>query len=81
MLKKKKILVILGGISKERAISIDTGLSCIKALKKLGVSRESIRRKKKIIELRRREHQVLHANSQVIERKWVSLLSSNARTF
>ena len=31
----KKILVILGGISKERAISIDTGLSCIKALKKL----------------------------------------------
>lgn len=51
------------------------------ALKKLGVSRESIRRKKKIIELRRREHQVLHANSQVIERKWVSLLSSNARTF
>ena len=35
MNKKKKILVILGGISKERAISIDTGLSCIKALKKL----------------------------------------------
>ena len=35
MSKKKKILVILGGISKERAISIDTGLSCIKALKKL----------------------------------------------
>ena len=35
MSKKKKILVILGGISKERAISIDTGISCIKALKKL----------------------------------------------
>ena len=35
MYKKKKILVILGGTSKERAISIDTGLSCIKALKKL----------------------------------------------
>ncbi len=33
---KKKILVILGGTSKERDVSLDTGKSCIKALKKLG---------------------------------------------
>ena len=35
MKKKKKILVILGGHSKERDISLKTGLSCINALKKL----------------------------------------------
>ena len=32
---QKKILVVLGGVSKERDISLDTGRSCIKALKKL----------------------------------------------
>ena len=35
MSKKKRILVVLGGVSKEREISLETGLSCIKALKKL----------------------------------------------
>ena len=35
MKKKKKILVVLGGHSKERDISLKTGLSCINALKKL----------------------------------------------
>ena len=35
MKKKKNILVIFGGASKEREISIETGISCIKALKKL----------------------------------------------
>jgi len=35
-LSKKRILVILGGASKEREVSLDTGLSCIKALKKSG---------------------------------------------
>ncbi len=33
---KKKILVVLGGNSREREVSLDTGKSCIKALKKLG---------------------------------------------
>ena len=33
---KKKILVILGGNSKERKVSVDSGKSCISALKKLG---------------------------------------------
>ena len=35
MPKRKRILVILGGLSKERKISLETGMSCIKALKKL----------------------------------------------
>tara|TARA_B100000287_G_scaffold432522_1_gene492052 strand:+ start:1948 stop:2877 length:930 start_codon:yes stop_codon:yes gene_type:complete len=35
-LSKKKILVVLGGNSREREVSLDTGKSCIKALKKLG---------------------------------------------
>ena len=35
-MSKKRILVILGGASKEREVSLDTGLSCIKALKKAG---------------------------------------------
>ena len=35
-MSKKKILVVLGGNSREREVSLDTGKSCIKALKKLG---------------------------------------------
>ena len=33
---KKKILVILGGTSKERKVSLDSGKACIKAIKNLG---------------------------------------------
>ena len=33
---KKKILVILGGNSKERKVSLDSGNSCIRALNKMG---------------------------------------------
>ena len=33
---KKKILVVLGGTSRERVVSLDSGKSCIKALKKAG---------------------------------------------
>ena len=33
---KKKILVVLGGLSKEREVSLASGKACIKALKKLG---------------------------------------------
>ena len=32
---KKKILVVLGGISKEREISLKSGKACIKAIKSL----------------------------------------------
>ncbi len=35
-MKNKKVLVILGGTSGERKVSLDTGKACIKALKKKG---------------------------------------------
>ena len=34
--RKKKILVVLGGTSREREVSLDSGRSCILALKKIG---------------------------------------------
>ena len=33
-MKNKKILVVLGGTSKEREVSLDSGRACVKALKK-----------------------------------------------
>ena len=33
---KKKVLVVLGGNSRERQVSLDSGRACIKALKKIG---------------------------------------------
>ena len=36
MSRKKRILVVLGGTSKEREVSLETGKACIKALKKAG---------------------------------------------
>ena len=35
-MKNKKVLVVLGGTSGERAVSLDSGRACIKALKKKG---------------------------------------------
>jgi|TARA_B110000211_G_scaffold215703_1_gene258141 D-alanine-D-alanine ligase len=35
-MKNKRILVVLGGTSNERAVSLDSGKACIKALKKKG---------------------------------------------
>ena len=34
--KFKNVLVVLGGTSGERAVSLDSGKACIKALKKKG---------------------------------------------
>ena len=44
---KKKILVVLGGNSKEREISIKTGKACISAIKRLGYKVEKFDPKKK----------------------------------
>ncbi len=44
---KKKILVVLGGNSREREISIKTGKACIVAIKKLGYKTEIFDPKKK----------------------------------
>ena len=35
-MKNKRVLVVLGGTSGERAVSLDSGHACIKALKKKG---------------------------------------------
>jgi len=35
-MKNKKVLVVLGGTSEERAVSLDSGRACVKALKKKG---------------------------------------------
>ena len=35
--KFKNILVVLGGTSGERAVSLESGKACIKALKKLSI--------------------------------------------
>ena len=35
-MKNKKVLVVLGGTSGERKVSLDSGRACIKALKKIG---------------------------------------------
>ena len=35
-MKKKKILVILGGDSRERKVSLETGKACYKAIKRMG---------------------------------------------
>ena len=35
-MKKKNILVVLGGTSKERKVSLDSGRACIKSIKRLG---------------------------------------------
>ncbi len=44
---KKKILVVLGGNSREREISLKTGKACIAAIKKLGYKVETFDPKKK----------------------------------
>ncbi len=52
MNKKKKlqnVLVVLGGASGERAVSLDSGKACIKALKKKGYKVTTFDPKKKKI--------------------------------
>ena len=44
MKKTKKILVVLGGTSKERKVSLESGKACIKAIKSLGYRVESFDR-------------------------------------
>ena len=46
-MKNKKVLVILGGNSEERKVSLDSGRACIKALKKIGYKTTSFDPKQK----------------------------------
>ena len=46
-MKNRKVLVVLGGTSGERAVSLDSGRACIKALKKKGYKVSTFDSKKK----------------------------------
>ena len=46
-MKNKKVLVVLGGTSGERKVSLDSGRACIKALKKIGYITSKFDPKKK----------------------------------
>ena len=72
-MKNKKVLVVLGGTSGEREVSLDSGKACIKALKKIGYSVSTFDPKKKkfnLIDQNKTMYsaQTLHAHS--IELRW-----------
>lgn len=50
-MKNKKVLVILGGTSGERAVSLDSGRACVKALKKKGYKVSTLDPRKKPLNL------------------------------
>ena len=50
-MKNKRVLVVLGGTSGERAVSLDSGRACIKALKKKGYKVSTFDPKKKPLNL------------------------------
>ena len=50
-MKNKKVLVVLGGTSGERAVSLDSGRACVKALKKKGYKVSTFDPKKKSLNL------------------------------
>ena len=50
-MKNKKVLVVLGGTSGEREVSLDSGRACIKALKQLGYKVSTFDPKKKSLNL------------------------------
>jgi len=50
-MKNKKVLVVFGGTSSEREVSLNTGKACIKALKKLGYKISTFDPKKKSLNL------------------------------
>ena len=47
-MKDKKILVVLGGTSGERAVSLDSGKACVKALKKKDIKFQLLTLKKNL---------------------------------
>ncbi len=50
-MKNKKVLVVLGGTSGERKVSLESGRACLKALKKLGYKTSSFDPKKRSLNL------------------------------
>ena len=47
--KKKTVLVVFGGLSKEREVSLESGKACVKAIKRLGYKVKSFDPKKKML--------------------------------
>ena len=47
-MKNKKVLVLLGGTSDERAVSLDSGRACVKALKKKVIKYQLLTLKKNL---------------------------------
>ena len=57
---KKKILVVLGGNSKERAISLKTGKACVNAIKKLGYKVKTFDPKyKSFLQIKKKETDII----------------------
>ena len=50
-MRNKKVLVVLGGTSGERKVSLESGRACLKALKKLGYKTSSFDPKKRSLNL------------------------------
>ena len=50
-MKNKKVLVVLGGNSGERKVSLESGKACIKALKRIGYEVSAFDPKKKSLNL------------------------------
>ena len=50
-MKIKKVLVVLGGTSGERKVSLDSGKACVKAIKSLGYRVNTFDPKKKPLNL------------------------------
>ena len=50
-MKIKKVLVVLGGTSREREVSLDSGKACVNALKKIGYKVSTFDPKKKPLNL------------------------------
>ena len=47
-MKNKKVLVVLGGNSGERKVSLESGRACIKALKKMAIKYQHLIQRKTI---------------------------------
>ena len=50
-MKNKKVLIVLGGTSGEREVSLDSGKACVKALRKIGYNVSTFDPKKKSLGL------------------------------
>ena len=68
---KKKILVVLGGNSKERAISLKTGKACVNAIKKLGYKVKTFDPKyKSFLQIKKKSYSVKEGNTYFVAKNF-----------